>query len=113
MTKTHDPWARVIPLRPNPYSHQNYYVKEEVDSARAAVERQHAAALAEKDAQIAGVSEQPVQPPATPQTTAAVLGRAVAGQFPATPQEPTGAQLALADIEKAYAETEVALAQVV
>lgn len=32
---------------------------------------------------------------------------------PATPQEPTGAQLALADIEKAYAETEVALAQVV
>ncbi len=33
----------------------------------------------------------PVQPPATPQTTAAVLGRAVAGQFPATPQELRGA----------------------
>ncbi len=54
MTETQtDPWARVIPLRPNPYSHQNYYVEEEVNAARAAVERQHAAALAEKDAQIA------------------------------------------------------------
>lgn len=35
----------------------------------------------------------PVQPPATPQTTAAVLGRAVAGQFPATPQEPSEPQV--------------------
>lgn len=34
-------------------------------------------------------------------------------QSPATPQEPSGAQLALADIERAYSETEVALAQVV
>ena len=34
-------------------------------------------------------------------------------QPPATPQEPSGAQLALADIERAYSETEVALAQVV
>ena len=32
---------------------------------------------------------------------------------PPTPQEPSGAQLALADIEMAYSETEVALAQVV
>jgi hypothetical protein len=52
MTETHDPWARVIPLRPNPYSHQNYYVEEEVNAARAAVERQHAAALATLRAQL-------------------------------------------------------------
>lgn len=61
-----DPWARVIPLRPNPYSHQNYYVEEEVDSARAAVERQHAEELAdcaqahatERDLAIAVIAEQ-------------------------------------------------------
>lgn len=55
MTETHDPWARVIPLRPNPYSHQNYYVEEEVNAARAAVERQHAAALATLRASLASV----------------------------------------------------------
>lgn len=36
MSETHDPWARVRALRPNPYSHENYYVASEVDAARAA-----------------------------------------------------------------------------
>lgn len=35
-TPQDDPWARVRALRPNPYSHEHYYVASEADAARAA-----------------------------------------------------------------------------
>lgn len=41
-----------------------------------------------------------VQPPATSQTTAAVLGRAVAGQFPAPPQKPARVDVVAREIAK-------------